>query len=694
MAREDDPAGGGEPQDDWFNQQVQTAAQGGQQGITDPGTPGGVTPEAPAAAGGGDPLRAQIAQWAAMPGADPSLANDPDYWVNAINSRGGLNAGNTQYWQNASVGPSAFFNNPGREGGQGGNAPAPNVGAAGQAAQSISQMGAYQAPAPYAGNTNYTPTAINAPAAVTAQQVTKPADVTAQQVTPQPVATPGQITAPQQAAPAQINKPADVQAQQITAAQAGAPDQVKGPEALTARLAADPSAFSANLTPEELAADPSYQFRLQQGLGAAQSSAAAKGLLHTGGTLAGLSDYAQQSASQQYQTALSNKLNAYQTNVNNNLATIGQNNSANAQAYGLTNQYQQNAALANQGANLQQGMFNAGQSNAVSGQNAANALQAGTFNAGMDYNTQAQNIANLTNQQQFNAGLNYNAQGQNIANTMQTNQFNAGQNLQGQGMNQGANLQAGQFNAGQNLQAQGMNQGANLQAGQFNAGMNYNTQIANEGNRFQASQANNANNLAAYGLNAQTGLNAYNASSNNALGVGQLGLGYQQAANNYSLGLGNLGLGYANYGLNQQGQNYNQGLSTFNANQGANQQLFNNNYSLAQLGMQGAQGANAAGQAYANNSGSLYGDIGNAQGAGSIAAGNAYSTGLNNMGNLVGQYGLYNQYFGGQRPNTNTQPNGADPWAAAFPSSSSSFVDPNLYTGGGGSIAKLPGANY
>lgn len=67
--------------------------------------------------GGNDALLKQIAQWAAMPGADPSLANDPNYWVGAINSRGGLNAGNTQYWQNASVGPSAFFNNPNRESG-------------------------------------------------------------------------------------------------------------------------------------------------------------------------------------------------------------------------------------------------------------------------------------------------------------------------------------------------------------------------------------------------------------------------------------------------------------------------------------------------------------------------------------------------------------------------------------------------
>lgn len=78
------------------------------------------TPAAPAPAAGGDAdMRAQIAKWAAMPGADPSLAADPDYWVKAITAKGGLNAGNTQYWQDASVGPTAFFNNPNRESGSG-----------------------------------------------------------------------------------------------------------------------------------------------------------------------------------------------------------------------------------------------------------------------------------------------------------------------------------------------------------------------------------------------------------------------------------------------------------------------------------------------------------------------------------------------------------------------------------------------
>ena len=85
-------------------------------------------------------ILAQIAQWAAMPGADPSLKNDPNYWLGAIKSRGGLNAGNLQYWQDAGVGPTAFFNNPNREGGAPGNvsAPPPAPGAAPAPAPSVS----------------------------------------------------------------------------------------------------------------------------------------------------------------------------------------------------------------------------------------------------------------------------------------------------------------------------------------------------------------------------------------------------------------------------------------------------------------------------------------------------------------------------------------------------------------------------
>lgn len=60
-------------------------------------------------------ILAQIAQWAGMPGADPSLASDPMYWFTRITQTGGLGQDNLQFWQDASVGPNAYFRNPNRE---------------------------------------------------------------------------------------------------------------------------------------------------------------------------------------------------------------------------------------------------------------------------------------------------------------------------------------------------------------------------------------------------------------------------------------------------------------------------------------------------------------------------------------------------------------------------------------------------
>jgi hypothetical protein len=54
--------------------------------------------------------------------------------------------------------------------------------------------------------------------------------------------------------------------------------------------------------------DPSYNWRLQQGLGAVENSAAANGLLHSGGTMKALNNYAQGAASQEFQNQF-NRLN-------------------------------------------------------------------------------------------------------------------------------------------------------------------------------------------------------------------------------------------------------------------------------------------------------------------------------------------------------------------------------------------------
>lgn len=88
--------------------------------------------------------------------------------------------------------------------------------------------------------------------------------------------------------------------------------------------------FNQTYTGQDIYSDPSYQFRLQQGQDAIQSSAAAQGGLLSGATLKTLQNYGQESASQEYSNAY-NRFNADQTNRYNrlsNLVGIGQNAAA------------------------------------------------------------------------------------------------------------------------------------------------------------------------------------------------------------------------------------------------------------------------------------------------------------------------------------------------------------------------------
>ena len=88
--------------------------------------------------------------------------------------------------------------------------------------------------------------------------------------------------------------------------------------------------FSQTYAGQDIYNDPSYQFRLQQGQDAIQSSAAARGGLLSGATLKALQGYGQDMASQEYQNAY-NRFNADQTNQYNRLSNIiglGQNAAA------------------------------------------------------------------------------------------------------------------------------------------------------------------------------------------------------------------------------------------------------------------------------------------------------------------------------------------------------------------------------
>jgi hypothetical protein len=68
-------------------------------------------------------------------------------------------------------------------------------------------------------------------------------------------------------------------------------------------------------TLDEAAAQPGYQFGLQQGEQALQQSVAARGLLRTGGTLKGILDYGRNAATQNYANVLGQDLGIYNTNL-------------------------------------------------------------------------------------------------------------------------------------------------------------------------------------------------------------------------------------------------------------------------------------------------------------------------------------------------------------------------------------------
>ena len=88
--------------------------------------------------------------------------------------------------------------------------------------------------------------------------------------------------------------------------------------------------FTQTFKPSDMQLDPSYQFRLNQGSQNLNASAAARGLLGSGQNLKDITDYGQQSASQEYQNAF----NRYQTNQGNlynrlsGMATMSQNAAA------------------------------------------------------------------------------------------------------------------------------------------------------------------------------------------------------------------------------------------------------------------------------------------------------------------------------------------------------------------------------
>ena len=147
--------------------------------------------------------------------------------------------------------------------------------------------------------------------------------------------------------------------------------------------------------------DPGYAFRLQQGQQALQRGAAAGGGAFSGGTLAALTRYGQDYASNEYNNVYQRALQGYNTNFDTSLKGYQTNYGNALDAYktnllGALQGYQTNASTGLEGYLTRMNAYNTGQTNQFNrlaslagyGQNAANTL--GNFGQ-----TNAAAIANL-----------------------------------------------------------------------------------------------------------------------------------------------------------------------------------------------------------------------------------------------------------------------------------------------------------
>jgi anti-sigma28 factor (negative regulator of flagellin synthesis) len=152
-----------------------------------------------------------------------------------------------------------------------------------------------------------------------------------------------------------------------------------------------PNAFSGNI---DLTQDPSYQFRLKQGVNALDMSAAAKGMLQSGAQQKAITQYGQDLASQEYGNVFNRALQVNQTNNADALNAVQVNNASNLNALNLTsgelnNRFNRTASVAGSGQTANNTIANAAQ-------NMGTAVGASTINTGNALATNAINQGNAT----------------------------------------------------------------------------------------------------------------------------------------------------------------------------------------------------------------------------------------------------------------------------------------------------------
>jgi len=131
---------------------------------------------------------------------------------------------------------------------------------------------------------------------------------------------------------------------------------------------------------EDFEADPGYGFRIKEGMRELENSAAARGLLSSGSTLKGITNYGQNAASQEY----GNAYQRYQTNRANQLNPL-----TGILGMGQTATNNTSTAAGTLGKGLAEGAAALGSANASAYMNTGNALNSalsGGMNAYMAYN--------------------------------------------------------------------------------------------------------------------------------------------------------------------------------------------------------------------------------------------------------------------------------------------------------------------
>lgn len=136
---------------------------------------------------------------------------------------------------------------------------------------------------------------------------------------------------------------------------------------------AEPFSFTA---PDFTTTDPSYQFRLQEGIDALDASAASRGMVQSGAQQKAITDYGQNLASTEYSNAYNRAADTYdrQQNAMLNLANYGQAAATNTATAGTNYGTNVTNALNTQGTATAQGITGASTASNVGLENALLAL--------------------------------------------------------------------------------------------------------------------------------------------------------------------------------------------------------------------------------------------------------------------------------------------------------------------------------